>query len=474
MTAGEVFSVEIESLDQDGRGIGRRDGKAVFVEGALPGESVRYERRRNKPSYEVGRVIAIDRASVLRTQPRCPHFGLGAGACGGCSMQHLDARAQVSIKQRVLEDSLWHIGRVRPERMLRPIAGPAWRYRHRARLTVRHVLKKGGVLVGFHERSSSYVADMDSCEVLPARVSELLVPLRRLIEGLSIRDRLPQIEVAVADRAGETQIVLVLRVLNPPSDVDHARLAEFARHHGVELWLQPSGPQTAAPLSPQQPAELQLDLPEFAVKVPFGPTDFTQVNHGINQALVARALRLLDPQPHEKVVDFFCGLGNFTLPLATRAAHVWGIEGSEILLERARVAAQANALADRTSFVAANLFEWTAEDWDNAHRRAGGVDKVLIDPPREGALAVIRAVAASPSPPIRAVYVSCNPATLARDCAVLVHEAGWVVRAAGIVNMFPHTSHVESMAVLEPPAAGGTTSLASDRGPRGEHVKISS
>jgi 23S rRNA (uracil1939-C5)-methyltransferase len=434
MAAGEVFAVEIESLDQDGRGVGRRDGKAVFVEGALPGESVRYERRRNKPSYEVGRVIAIDRASVLRTQPRCPHFGLGAGACGGCSMQHLEARAQVSIKQRVLEDSLWHIGRVRPERMLRPIAGPSWRYRHRARLTVRHVLKKGGVLVGFHERASSYVADMDSCEVLPARVSELLVPLRRLIEGLSIRDRLPQIEVAVADRAGEAQIVLVLRVLNPPSEVDHARLAEFARHHGVELWL-------------------QLDLPEFGVKVPFGPTDFTQVNHDINQALVARALRLLDPQPHEKVVDFFCGLGNFTLPLATRAAHVWGIEGSAMLVERARAAAQANALADHTSFEAANLFEWTAEDWENTLRRAGGVDKVLIDPPREGALAVVRAFAASPSPPTRAVYVSCNPATLARDCAVLVHEAGWVVRAAGIVNMFPHTSHVESMAVLEPPAA---------------------
>jgi 23S rRNA (uracil1939-C5)-methyltransferase len=263
-------------------------------------------------------------------------------------------------------------------------------------------------------------------------------------------------------------------VLNPPSDEDHARLAEFARHRGVELWLQPGGPRTAAPLGPQQPAELQLDLPEYGVKVPFGPTDFTQVNHSINQALVARALRLLDPQPHENVVDFFCGLGNFTLPLATRVAHVWGIEGNATLVERARVAAQGNALADRTSFEAANLFEWTAEDWEDLLQRAGGVDKVLIDPPREGALAVVRAFAASPSPPIRAVYVSCNPATLARDCAVLVHEAGWTVRAAGIVNMFPHTSHVESMAVLEPPAAGGTTALASDPGPRGEHVKISS
>src|SRR5512147_1030532 len=235
MAAGEVFTVEIDSLDQDGRGVGRRDGKAVFVEGALPGESVRYERRRNKASYEVGRVIAIDRASVLRTEPRCPHFGLGAGACGGCSLQHLDARAQVAIKQRVLEDSLWHIGRVRPERMLRPMSGPAWRYRHRARLTVRHVAKKGGVLVGFHERASSYVADMASCEVLPERVSALLVPLRRLVESLTVRDRLPQIEVAVADRADGAQIVLVLRVLNPPDAADRARLLEFARHHEVEF-----------------------------------------------------------------------------------------------------------------------------------------------------------------------------------------------------------------------------------------------
>jgi 23S rRNA (uracil1939-C5)-methyltransferase len=472
MAAGEVFTVEIDSLDQDGRGVGRREGKAVFVEGALPGESVRYERRRNKASYEVGRVIAIDRASVLRTEPRCPHFGLGPGACGGCSLQHLEARTQVSIKQRVLEDSLWHIGRVRPEHMLRPMSGPAWRYRHRARLTVRHVVKKGGVLVGFHERASSYVADMASCEVLPERVSALLVPLRRLVESLSIRDRLPQVEVAVADRPDGPQIVLVLRVLNPPDDADRAHLLEFARDHKVELWLQPGGPQTAAPLSPLQPTELQLSLPEFGVTVPFRPTDFTQVNHGINQALVARALRLLDPQPHENVVDFFCGLGNFTLPLATRAAHVWGIEGSAALVERARVAAGANALADNTSFAVGNLFDWANEDWNNMVQAAGGVDKVLIDPPREGALAVVRALAASMDPPARVVYVSCNPATLARDCAVLVHEAGWVVRAAGIVNMFPHTSHVESLAVLEPPP-GARAGVTQDAGAKAGHVKIS-
>jgi 23S rRNA (uracil1939-C5)-methyltransferase len=452
---GEVFAVEIESLDQEGRGVGHRDGKAVFVEGALPGESVRYERRRNKPSYESGRVVVIERTSALRTQPRCPHFGLGPGACGGCSMQHLDARAQIAIKQRVLEDGLWHIARIRPERVLRPIAGPAWRYRYRARLTVRHVAKKGGVLVGFHERASSYVADMTSCEVLPSKVSALLVPLRRLVESLSIRDRLPQIELAVADSLGRTQIVLVLRVLNSPSEEDRTRLAAFAAREDVELWLQPGGPQSAAPLDPRQPAGLRLELPEYGVSVPFGPTDFTQVNHSVNGALVGRALRLLDPQPQDSVVDFFCGLGNFTLPLATRAAHVWGFEGSAALLERARAAALANHLGDRVSYGACNLFEWTAEDWESTvQRAAGGVARVLIDPPREGALAVVQALASTRFPPQRVVYVSCNPATLARDCAILVHEAGWRLRAAGIVNMFPHTSHVESIAVLEPGRPG--------------------
>ena len=279
MKPGGTFRVEIESLDQEGRGVGHRDGKAVFVEGALPRESVLYERRRDKPSYEVGRTIAIEHASVLRTEPRCPHFGIGAGACGGCSMQHLDARAQVSVKQRVLEDSLWHIGRVRAETMLRPLAGPPWRYRYRARLTVRYVAKKGGVLVGFHERASSFVADMKSCEVMPAQVSELLLPLRALVAELSVRERLPQIELAAADVAGGLQVVLVLRVLQPPSADDLRRLESFARERSVEFWLQPGGPQTAVPLTAAQPQFLELVLPEFGVRLPFLPTDFTQVNH---------------------------------------------------------------------------------------------------------------------------------------------------------------------------------------------------
>ena len=452
MKPAEMFEVEIESLDQEGRGVGHREGKVVFVEGALPGEAVSYERRRNKASYESGRVVRIARPSVLRTIPRCPHFGLHQGACGGCSMQHIEPRAQIAIKQRVLEDSLWHIGRVRPERVLRPIGGPAWRYRYRARLSVRDIAKKGGVLVGFHERASSYVADMDSCEILPERVSRLLVPLRQLVESLSMRDRLPQIELAVADGPAGSQIVLVLRVLREPTADDRARLLSFAQREDVEFWLQAAGPESAVPLSGEQPSELQLLLPEFGVSLPFRPTDFTQVNHQGNAVLVSRALRLLAPAASENVVDFFCGLGNFTLPLATRAARVHGIEGSEPLVARARAAAERNGLSSRVSFEIRNLCEWSADDWQRLADDCGGIGRVLVDPPREGALAIARSLAVAASPPRRMVYVSCNPATLARDCAVLVHEGGWTLRAAGIVNLFPQTSHVESVAVLEPAA----------------------
>jgi 23S rRNA (uracil1939-C5)-methyltransferase len=442
----------VESLDQEGRGVAHRDGKAVFIEGALPGERVVYARRRNKPSYETGRVVRIARASVLRVTPRCPHAGLHEGACGGCSMQHVSPAAQVAIKQRVLEDTLWHIGRIRAGQMLRPVAGPAWRYRFRARFSVRHVAKKGGVLVGFHERASSYVADMRQCEVVPAHVSDLLLPLRELVGSLSLRERVPQIELAVTESQDGPHTVLVFRVLAEPTAADRERLREFGRRHGVDIWLQPTGPETAAPMDAGTRPNLELALPEFGVWIPFGPTDFTQVNHRINEVLVGRAIRLLDPQPGDTVADFFCGLGNFTLPLATRARHVIGIEGSETLVRRARAAASLNGLGDRTEFRAANLFEWTNDDWRRLAGAQGRIDRVLIDPPREGALELARSLAAAGDRPQRIVYVSCNPATLARDCAVLVHEGGWQVRAAGVVNMFPHTSHVESIALLEPGA----------------------
>jgi 23S rRNA (uracil1939-C5)-methyltransferase len=447
----EPVVVEIESLDPEGRGVARSAGKVVFVEGALPGERVSIETLRRKPKYETARTVEVLRASNQRVTPPCPHFGLHAGACGGCSMQHLAPGAQVAAKQRVLEDALWHIGRVRPDVLLRPVAGPAWGYRHRARLSVRYVEKKGGVLVGFHERRSSYVADMRECRVLPAHVSALIEGMRQLFGELSIRSALPQVELAIGlDEAGAEHVVLVVRVLQAPNAQDRERLQDFAREHCIEFWLQPGGPDTARPLEIGAPTELQLVLAEHGVKLPFGPTDFTQVNHRINEVLVRRALRLLEPRPNDRVVDYFCGLGNFTLPLARRAAQVVGIEGSAPLLERAARAAAKNGLAARTRFERRDLFEYTPADWSALVEELRGIDLVLLDPPREGAIAVAQALAQTTRPPRRLVYVSCNPATLARDCAVLHHEGGWALRAAGVINMFPHTSHVESIAVLEP------------------------
>ena len=434
--------LSIESLDLEAQGVAHdAEGKVVFVEDALPGERVRVAVRRRKASFETATLTELGRESAQRVVPRCPHFGV----CGGCAMQHLHPAAQVAVKQRALEDALWHLGKVKPERVLRPLEGPAWNYRRRARLSVRHVAKKGTVLVGFHERRSSYVADMTSCDVLPKHLSDLLVPLRGLVGSLAIRDRVPQIEVAVGDNV----VALVLRHLEPVGEGDAALLRAFGRAHGIEWWLQPKGPDTAHRLDASD-SSLAYALPEFDVRMPFRPTDFTQVNHDINRALVSRAVGLLDPRPDEHVVDWFCGLGNFTLPLARRAASVVGYEGSAALLERAGAAAALNGLSGKTRFAARNLFELAASDLDEtAHAR-----RWLIDPPREGAFAIAKSLAerreADPSfGPARIVYVSCNPATLARDAGLLVHKGGYVCSAAGVVNMFPHTAHVESMAVFD-------------------------
>jgi 23S rRNA (uracil1939-C5)-methyltransferase len=440
----------VESLDLDAQGVAHRaDGKVVFIEGALPGEQVQVRVVRRKNQWEQGVMTALRRESTQRVRPACPHFGLHAGACGGCKMMHLHPAAQIAVKQRVLEDNLWHLAKVRAERILRPIEGPPFGYRLRARLSVRHVAKKGGVLVGFHERKSSYVADMQQCLVLPPHVSGLLVPLRAMIGSMEARDRLPQIELAVGDRV----TALVLRHLEPLSPDDTERLRAFAHEHDVAWWLQPKGPDTAHPLDPDGP-ELAYTLPEFGITMPFKPTDFTQVNHQINDVLVGRALRLLDVQAGDRVIDWFCGLGNFTLPLATRAGAVLGIEGSAPLLQRAAANAARNGLAHKTSFAEANLFELTPEQLVGH----GTADRWLVDPPREGAFALAKALAdlhAAPppnwQPPHRIVYVSCNPATLARDAGLLVHQAGWRCSAAGVVNMFPHTAHVESIAVFDRP-----------------------
>ena len=459
--------LQVQSLDLDAQGVARKpDGKVIFIDGALPFELVTANTHRKKNNWEQASLTAIHRESSQRVRPGCPHFGLHAGACGGCKMQHLHMGAQVAVKQRVLEDNLWHLGKVKAQTMLRPIEGPSWGYRYRARLSVRHVIKKGQVLIGFHERKSRYVADMQQCPVLPPHVDAMLMPLRALIAGMDARDTCPQIELA----CGDSVTALVLRHLEPLSAGDLARLRAFAAEHNVQWWLQPKGPDTVKLLD-EGGEQLSYALPDFGITMPFKPTDFTQVNPHINRVLVSRALRLLDVQPHERVIDWFCGLGNFTLPLATQAREVLGIEGSEALVARSRenyvinqaLANDHKALA-ATEFVARNLFDMTPE----MLVADGAADKWLVDPPREGAFALAKALAdieqarigaegAGPlpagaegwTPPRRIVYVSCNPATLARDAGLLVHLAGYQCTAAGMVNMFPHTAHVESMAVFE-------------------------
>ena len=425
----------IESLEHEGRGVARVDGKTIFIEGALPGERVEFASFKVKPNFEVADVTRVLEPSAQRVVPRCPHFGV----CGGCSMQHLEPGAQVAAKQRVLENALWHIGRAKPEVLYPAIVGPAWGYRYRARLTVRVVPSKGGVLIGFHERRSSYVAPMESCAILPPHLSDMIPRLRRLVAALSAPDRLPQIEIAV----GEGLTVLVFRHLLPITAADDARFAAFAAAEQVQVWLQPGGPESAYRLYPKEAPGLVYTLPEFGVSMAFRPTDFTQVNMGINRLLMRRTMQLLDPRPGERIADLFCGLGNFSLPIARLGARVVGVEGSEALVRRAAENAAANGLAERCEFHAANLFEATEDSLD----ALGPLDKLLIDPPREGAIAVVKAL--GPASPRRIVYVSCNPATLARDTAVLINEKGYRLKGAGIANMFPQTSHVESIALFE-------------------------
>ena len=449
-------ALHIESMDLDAQGVAHRaDGKVVFVDGALPFEVVRANVHRKKNNWEQASLLEVLQESSQRVRPGCPNFGLHAGACGGCKMQHLEPTAQVAIKQRALEDNLWHLGKVKSETLLRPIQGPTWGYRYRARLSVRYVVKKGEVLIGFHERKSRYVADMRQCPILPPHVDALLLPLRALIANLQARDTCPQIEVA----CGDDVTALVLRHLEPLSESDLQQLRTFAANHHVQWWLQSKGPDTVRLLDANDPEQLAYDLPDFGIHMPFKPTDFTQVNPYINRVLVSRALRLLDVQSHERVIDWFCGLGNFTLPLATQAREVLGIEGSDTLVARSKENYVRNQqgrdvpLAP-TQFVARNLFDMTPE----LLVQDGSADKWLIDPPREGAFALAKTVAdlmQNPdlrqgwTPPKRIVYVSCNPATLARDAGLLVNVAGYRCTSAGAVNMFPHTAHVESMAVFD-------------------------
>jgi 23S rRNA (uracil1939-C5)-methyltransferase len=462
--------IRVESLDLDAQGIARlapteeevehgldagQSGKVIFIQGALPTELVTYVVTRDKARFSKAKVLDILKPAVFRAEPKCKAFGI----CGGCTMQHLDIRAQVAMKQRVLEDDLKHIAKVAPEEILRPMGGPAWEYRHRARLSaVNRSIKKGTVLIGFHEGKSAYVADMIACEILPKHVSDLLPQMRKLVMGLSIVDRMPQIEIAVGEPEDPNSddpkklkpvTALVFRNLLPLTPADEQLLRDFADEHQVWVWLQPKGIETVAPFYPLT-GKLCYRLPEFEIEMPFKPADFTQVNHMMNRALVSRAIRLLEVKSTDRVLDLFCGIGNFTLPLARRAHSVLGIEGLESLTSRANENAEHNQLADKASFMQSNLFEVTTEtiaSW-------GRADRWLMDPPREGAMEICQALAqlhqqGSDLSPQRIVYVSCNPKTLARDTEILCHQAGYVLKSAGIVNMFPHTSHVESMAVFE-------------------------
>lgn len=428
------MSVIIEALDQEARGVTHHEGKAIFVDGALPGERVTFSVYRNKPNFAFAQLNTLERASSTRTDPRCPHYGV----CGGCRLQHMDAAAQVAAKQRLLEDNLWHIGRVRADQLFAPIHGPSWGYRYRARMSARWVEKKGGVLVGFHERKSSFIANMHQCEILPPRISKLIDPIREMLGAFSRPQRIPQIEISL----GEDVDILVLRVLEPLSPQDESSLRAFADRHDIQWWIQTSNPESAYPFYPLNSARLSYRLPEFNVEMPFHPTEFTQVNPAVNRVLVRRAMSLLDPRAGERIADWFCGLGNFSLPMACRGARVVGYEGSAGLVQRAVENSRHNGLSERTEFKAANLFEMESVTL----AAQGHFDKWLIDPPRDGAVELVRALEGDL--PSRIVYVSCNPGTLARDAGILVSTKGYRLAGAGVVNMFPHTAHVESIALF--------------------------
>lgn len=432
LAAAEPFLVRIEDLTHEGHGVARRDGKAVFVEGALPGEEVRcaYTARRNR--HDEARVLEVLTPAPERVEPRCAHFGV----CGGCALQHLDPAAQLARKQRWLLDSLTHIGKVQPERVLEPLTGPVWGYRRRARLGVKHVTRKGRVLVGFRERHSPYIADLRRCEVLDSRVGGLLEELARLIETLSIRDRLPQIEVA----GGDAVMALSFRVLAPPNETDLVRLRSFGEHHGLALYLQSGGPDSVRPLENSPAPVLSYRLAD-GLELEFQPHHFIQINAALNRSLVERTGELLEIGPEDRVLDLFCGLGNFALALARRAREVVGVEGDAGLVEWAGRNAARNRV-ENAVFHAADL----AGNLDGQPWLQGGYSRVLLDPPRSGALELLPWLAVLGAR--RVVYVSCHPATLARDVGELIHRFNYRLESAGVLDMFPHTAHVESMAVL--------------------------
>ena len=429
------MTVSIESLTNDSAGVAHHEGKAVFVDGALPGEVVLCQTTRRSSKYDTAKVIEVIEASEDRVQPRCS----AAGVCGGCSLQHMSESSQIHAKQEVMLDNLRQIGKVEPLTVLPPLQSSHWNYRRKARLGVKFVPKKGGVLVGFREKQSGYLAVMDSCEVLDIRFSQLIMPLRELIAKISIAKRIPQIEIA----AGDNSAVLVFRHLEPLSEKDQEHLKTFAMQHDLSIMLQPAGPDSIHALYPETQGLLEYRLDDWDVSIRFRPTDFTQVNASINQLMISHALELLEAEEGEEILDLFCGIGNFTLPLARVCGQVTGIEGDAVLVKMARDNAEYNKI-ENTEFITADLYD-APLDGSWLHRKW---DRILLDPPRSGAMEVIERL--PELKPKRIVYVSCNPATLARDADLLVNKHGFKLIAAGVMDMFPHTKHVESIAVFEP------------------------
>ncbi len=429
----EPLIADIETMTHEGKGIARLGGKTVFIDGALPGEKVEFVFTRSRRNYDEGRLTQVLEASPHRVEPACEHFGI----CGGCSLQHVSSEEQIHIKQQVLLDDLQHIGRVKPDEVLPPLTGQVWGYRKKARLGVRYVDKKEKVLVGFREKGSHFLAELKSCKILTPEVGERLKELGQLVRQLSCYKRMPQIEVAASD----DRLALVFRNLEPLTDADVQLLIEYGRSTGFVIYHQPKGPDSVQLLHPEQ-ATLTYAVPEFDITVEFLPTDFTQVNSEINRNMISHALQLLEANSSERVLELFCGLGNFSLPLARQAGQVVAVEGEKNLIERARRNAANNAI-DNIEYHVANLFEDVSDcPWLKGQQ----YDKVLLDPPRSGAIEMIPQLAGVGAAQI--VYVSCNPATLARDAGELVNKYDYQLHKAGIMDMFPHTAHVESIALF--------------------------
>jgi 23S rRNA (uracil1939-C5)-methyltransferase len=434
LSAGPVEEADVVDLAHDGRGVARVAGKAVFIDGALPGERVRFRVLKRRRQLDEAGLVDVLLASPQRVAPRCQHFGI----CGGCSLQHLAPTAQLAAKQKQLLENLQRIGNVQPARILDPLRGPEWAYRRRARLGVKYVHKKGRVLAGFREREKPYIADIKRCEVLLQSLAELPSDLAALTETLEIREKLPQVEVA----AGDAATALVFRVLEPPSAADVEKISAFGAARGLQIFLQPGGLDTVRPIRDDYPP-LTYSVDEGGVEIEFGPVDFIQVNREINASMVAAAMAHLQPRADDAVLDLFCGLGNFTLPLARRAARVLGVEGDKSLVAKARLNASRNGIRN-AEFAVENLFEpSTFGAW--ADDRYG---LVLLDPPRAGAAELMTRMTRWGAR--RVVYISCHPGSLARDAGILT-EQGFTLTAAGVMDMFPHTTHVESIAVFERP-----------------------